>query len=212
MILLLLFINYIGNLQKNNLAILLSGGMDSIALAYWKRPSHSITIDYGQKAANAEINSAKQISKELNIQHHIIKVDCSSLGSGDMNGTNSISISPITEWWPYRNQLLVTLACMKGVNLGVNKLIVGSVLTDSAHKDGTEKFYNYLADLVKYQEGAIEISCPAIEMNTKQLIEKSGIPISLLFWAHSCHTSNEPCMNCNGCKKYLYTLQSLGLD
>jgi len=212
MILQLLFINYTGNLQRNNEAILLSGGMDSIALAYWKKPGHSITIDYGQKAAKAEINSARQLSKELDIQHHVIKVDCSTLGSGDMNGTDSISIAPITEWWPYRNQLLVTLACMKCVNLGIKKLFVGSVSTDSAHKDGTKFFYNYLADLIQYQEGAIKISCPAIEMSTKELIEKSGLPKSMLFWAHSCHTSNEPCMNCNGCKKYLYTLQSLGLD
>ncbi len=35
-------------------AILLSGGMDSIALAYWKRPELAITINYGQKPFLAE--------------------------------------------------------------------------------------------------------------------------------------------------------------
>ena len=34
-------------------ALLLSGGMDSIALAFWKRPEIAITIDYGQRAAEA---------------------------------------------------------------------------------------------------------------------------------------------------------------
>ena len=37
-----------------NTALLLSGGMDSIALAYWKRPDIALTIDYGQAAADAE--------------------------------------------------------------------------------------------------------------------------------------------------------------
>ena len=134
--------------------------MDSIALAYLKRPKYAFTLDYGQKAALAEINAARQVSKELSIDHHIIRVDCGSLGSGDMSSKPSISMSPVSEWWPYRNQLLVTLACMKGVVLGINELIVGSVKTDDAHKDGTMEFYSYLSTLVQYQEGAIKISCP----------------------------------------------------
>ncbi len=197
---------------NNNKAILLSGGMDSIALAYWKRPKYSFTIDYGQKPAKAEISAAIQISNYLGINHHIISVDCSELGCGDMNGTSPLSISPITEWWPYRNQLLVTLACMKGISFGITELLVGSVLTDTSHKDGSKEFYSKLSNLVQYQEGSINISAPAVEMNTIELINKSNIPISLLLWAHSCHTSNQPCMNCNGCKKYLHTLQSLGID
>lgn len=199
-------------MRKNNSAILLSGGMDSIALAYLKRPKYAFTLDYGQKAALAEINAARQVCKELSIDHHIISVDCGSLGSGDMSSKPSISMSPVSEWWPYRNQLLVTLACMKGVVLGIDELIVGSVRTDGAHKDGTMEFYSYLSTLVQYQEGAIKISCPAIDLTTVELIRKSKLPESLLLWAHSCHTSNEPCMNCNGCKKYLFTLQSLNLD
>ena len=40
--------------------IALSGGMDSICLAWWKRPESAITIDYGQLAASAEIAAAAQ--------------------------------------------------------------------------------------------------------------------------------------------------------
>jgi len=36
-------------------AILLSGGLDSIALAYWLRPQIAVTIDYGQRPARAVI-------------------------------------------------------------------------------------------------------------------------------------------------------------
>lgn len=199
-------------METNKTGILLSGGMDSIALAFWKKPKYSFTIDYGQKAATAEIQAAKQVSNYLNIEHHIIQVDCSSLGSGDMLAEKPLSIAPIKEWWPYRNQLLVTLASMKAISLGVKELIVGSVSTDDAHMDGTKDFYNKLSKLMEYQEGQIKISCPSIDLSTVELIKASNVPDSILFWAHSCHTSNEPCMHCNGCKKYLATLQKLGLD
>ena len=65
-------------------ALLLSGGMDSTAIAWWKRPDLTITIDYGQKAAEAEKHASSQVAHALGIPHEVITVDCSSLGSGDM--------------------------------------------------------------------------------------------------------------------------------
>src|SRR5258705_8355664 len=105
-------------------AVLLSGGMDSISLAAWLRPTTAITIDYGQVCASAEICAAKHVSMLLGIDHHTIRADCSSLGSGDLCGTNSLPCAPATEWWPFRNQLLITLSAMYGVRLGVKRLIL----------------------------------------------------------------------------------------
>ncbi len=73
-------------------AILLSGGMDSIALAYWLRPAFAFTMDYGQAAAAAEIDASVQIAHDLGIDHEVIRVDCSSLGSGDMAGSISRAV------------------------------------------------------------------------------------------------------------------------
>lgn len=196
--------------HKNKTGILLSGGMDSISLAYWKRPFYAFTINYGQKSAIAEIHAASQIAKYLQMEHYVIDIDCSCLGTGDLSDHEQLSIAPASEWWPYRNQLLITFACMKGISLGLEKLIVGSVKTDSFHIDGSSLFYEKINDLVKLQEGNIEIECPALSMSTIDLIKISEIPFSLLRWAHSCHTSNEPCMRCNGCRKYLYVMQELG--
>lgn len=192
--------------------ILLSGGMDSIAVAYWKRPNYAFTVNYGQKAAEAEIHSATQVCRALQIDHHIIHVDCSKLGSGEMSQSESLDISPAMEWWPYRNQLLVTLACMKGLSFGISEMFVGSVASDKVHADGRREFYNVLSSLMELQEGNVKISCPAIELSTVQLIRAAELPRSLLYWAHSCHTNTEPCGNCNGCRKYLSTLQQLEYD
>src|SRR5690606_8796838 len=166
-------------------------------------------INYGQSSALAELEASSIICQKLEIKHIIIDVDCSRLGSGDLLKQKAIEIAPSTEWWPYRNQLLVTLACMKAIDLGIKELMVGSVLSDGFHKDGTGKFYDLLNDLMQYQEGNVSVSAPAINLSTVQLVLQSKISSELLFYAHSCHTGNEPCSHCRGCNKYIEVLQQL---
>lgn len=192
-------------------ALLLSGGMDSIALAFWKRPELAFTVDYGQAPSSAEIAAARQICDELGIGHHVIRVDCSSLGSGDMANTKPLDIAPVPEWWPFRNQLLLTLAGMRAVSLGVRILMVGSVASDGVHADGRAEFFSAINTLMRLQEGTIRVEAPALCMTTAELVERSGIPRSLLAWAHSCHVSPLACGACRGCvKHYEVTMQVYG--
>lgn len=195
----------------NKEGILLSGGIDSMALAYWKQPQLAFTIDYGQVCADAEIRAATKVALDLGMEHHVIKVDCSELGSGLLNGAKPIDGAPVEEWWPYRNQLLVTLACMKGISLGLRKLYVGSIMTDGLHKDGTPEFYRLMNELMEYQEGGVKIEMPAAEMNAYQLVEVSRMPKESILWSHSCHTSNMPCMKCSGCMKNYAVRHKFGL-
>lgn len=190
-------------------AILLSGGIDSIALTYWQRPDIAITIDYGQAPAQAEINASTAVASALGIVHHVLRVDCSALGSGDLVNQDALAVSPSSEWWPYRNQMLITLASMKAIGLGVSELMTASVQSDGFHKDGTAEFYDLIAKLMSYQEGEITISCPAINMSSVELVRISGVPDSLLYWAHSCHTGNVPCGHCRGCNKYRNVMYDL---
>lgn len=189
--------------------ILLSGGMDSICIAFWQRPSHAITVDYGQLAAQAEIESAKQICNELNINHHILTINLGNLGSGDMAGKPVNRNAPASDWWPYRNQMLVTIAAMKAIALNVDRIIIGSVKTDSQHLDGTSSFVEKMSTLLSFQEGNIKVVAPAINMTTQELISESKIPTSLLFWAHSCHKAETACGHCRGCSKYFEIWQSI---
>jgi 7-cyano-7-deazaguanine synthase len=52
--------------------LLLSGGMDSIAIAYWKRPDVAFTIDYGQLSARGEIYASESVCQSLEIPHQVI--------------------------------------------------------------------------------------------------------------------------------------------
>lgn len=189
--------------------ILLSGGVDSIALAYWRRPRFAFTIDYGQLAAQAEAAASRVIASELGIQHEVLRVDCSSLGSGKMAGSAPLAEAPVVEWWPYRNQFIATVAAMRAIALDIRLLLMGSVSTDASHRDGTAGFFGKLSDLVAFQEGGLRVEAPALAMTSAELVRASGIPRDLLSWAHSCHGGNLACGHCPGCVKHYYIMDEL---
>jgi 7-cyano-7-deazaguanine synthase len=191
-------------------ALLLSGGMDSVSIAYWKKPDVAITVDYGQKPADAEIAAASKVAELLGIGHEIISVDCSSLGSGDMAGTAPASAAPVSEWWPFRNQLVLTLAGMAAIRLEVSRLLIGTLATDGEHADGRPEFVERISSLMSMQEGGIIVEAPAIGVEAVELVRQSGIDQATLAWAHSCHTGNFACGRCRGCIKHFYTWRALG--
>jgi 7-cyano-7-deazaguanine synthase len=175
--------------------------MDSLALAWWLRPPYAFTVDYGQAAAAGEVRAAVQACAELGIAHEVLVVDASSLGSGDLAGRPPLAAAPVREWWPFRNQFLLTVAGMRAVALGVQRLLAGSVAADGAHRDGTAAFYDHADRLFAMQEGGIRIEAPAIALTTAALVRRAGAPRSFMAWAHSCHTGPFACGACRGCWK-----------
>lgn len=190
-------------------ALLLSGGIDSVALAFWKKPALAVTIDYGQLPFEGELRAAQAVADSLQIPHEIIRVDCSSLGAGDLCDGPQLEASPVSEWWPYRNQLLITLAVMKVIRFGIDELMIGTVATDNVHADGQQQFVNLISQLVSFQEGGLIVSAPALKLDSTELVRLSGIPPNLLFHAHSCHKSSVACGECRGCHKYRAVMHSL---
>ena len=195
--------------------ILLSGGIDSMSLAFWLKPEHAITFDYGQVPATAEIHSSSVFCESLGLQHEVVRIDCSDLGLGDLCSKERQSFSasrvraPTPEWWPFRNQLLITFASAKAIAIGVDELYVGAVKSDSTHRDGSSAFYRLMSQILQLQEGSLALHFPAIQMESEELVKRSGIPISLLAWSHSCHRSNVACGRCRGCAKHLRVTQTL---
>lgn len=187
----------------------MSGGIDSVALAHWKRPRLAITVDYGQRAASAEVATSRHLCSLLCISHLVVEADCSALGSGDMSGAAALPGAPVSEWWPYRNQLLVTLAGMRAISMGATELMLGSVASDSSHIDGTSPFYAALDAVMSMQEGGLRVSAPALSMTTAELVIASGIGRDMLAWAHSCHTSEIACGDCRGCFKHQKVMEEL---
>jgi 7-cyano-7-deazaguanine synthase len=206
--------------QFVNHAVLLSGGIDSMALSYLLRPSVAITVDYGQAAAEAEITASNVLCRGLEIRHEIIRADCSAVGFGNMIGACSsekkdthaaVAFAPTPEWWPFRNQLVVTLAAARAVQVGgIKELILGTVKTDREHRDGLPEFVELLNRLLRMQEGEIGVQAPAMNISSAELVRASKIPTSLLAWSHSCHSSILACGSCRGCLKHMQVFHEIG--
>jgi 7-cyano-7-deazaguanine synthase len=190
--------------------LLLSGGIDSICLAAWRRPQLCLTVDYGQKAAEAEIAAASEVCAALALKHKVIRAPIPSLGCGDLVGGAASTASENTEFWPFRNQLLVTLGAMASMIHSCRRIVIGTVKSDSRHKDGTVDFVKRISDLLAMQEGELSLEAPAISLTTDELVQCSKVSASILGWAHSCHTANLACGQCRGCEKHSIAMRRLG--
>jgi 7-cyano-7-deazaguanine synthase len=190
--------------------LLLSGGMDSIALAWAMRPELCLTIDYGQLAATGEIRAAKAVCAELGLDHRVLRIDCSGIGSGDMAGTPPSEIAPVSEWWPFRNQILITVGAALAVKERLGAVVIGTVSNDACHADGTPDFFRVLNELLKLQEGQIALEAPSIGETTVEFCRRVAAPHSVLGWAHSCHVSSFACGLCRGCCKHRECMRELG--
>jgi 7-cyano-7-deazaguanine synthase len=193
-----------------NQLLLLSGGMDSIALAWALRPHLSLTIDYGQRPAKGEIQAASAVCAELGLSHRVLSVDCKSLGAGDMAGTPALTMAPASDWWPFRNQLLITMAAALALKEGLSSVVIGVIASDSSHADGRPAFLESMKALLHSQEGALTLEYPAIKETTVELCRRIAIPHSVLAWAHSCHVTSFGCGWCRGCNKHRDSMRELG--
>jgi len=186
--------------------------MDSSALACLIRPEIGIAIDYGQLGGAAELASAERIAAHTGCRLEIVRVDARAIGGGVMAGQKPLANAPCPEWWPYRNQFVITVAAMRGYALGASELLFGAVASDGeAHADGRADFFEQLSRLLAMQEGGMRVRAPAITMTTTELVRRSSIPMDLLIGTHSCHTGDDACGQCRGCWKRESVLHDLGL-
>ena len=191
--------------------LLLSGGIDSIAIAAWRRPALCLTIDYGHKPARAEALAASEVCKDLGLKHELLSVPMASLGSGDLSGGDASPLSKHSEFWPFRNQLLITLGGMVAAKNMCSAVVVGTVATDQRHLDGSKKFVASMHQVLKMQEGELQLIAPAIDMTSSELVQHSKISGTTLAWAHSCHVGDLACGQCRGCQKHSEVMQALGI-
>lgn len=198
--------------HQHNSVLLLSGGLDSTALAAVTRPAMCLFVDYGQRAAKAERNAATVISTELGLRLEYLALDLRPLGGGLLHDGQPLPGAPSPEWWPFRNQFLVTAAAAIALRHGLAAVHVGSVSGDGdRHVDGTARFFNQINDLTSMQEGNVTVSAPALDVTTEELIAQAGLRQSVLGWTTSCHVSDLPCHACPGCWKRERVFERLGL-
>lgn len=181
--------------------LLFSGGVESTCLALLEQPDLAVNIDYGQVCATGERNAAEHIARLLSLPLKAIDVPMAHLGRGDLTGTPQPPNDPIPEHWPFRNQMLVTIAAMAQASHEECELLIGTVSGDSVHADGHEGFVDAMSQVLNRQYSGFSLRAPAIKYSTESLLMRSGVSQDLLGWTFSCHRSNVACGRCRGCNK-----------
>jgi 7-cyano-7-deazaguanine synthase len=182
--------------------LLLSGGIDSAAVACWTTPDACLFIDYGQLPAPAERLASERIAHELARSWFELSIDCRAIGSGLLAADAALGAAPAAEWWPFRNQLLATLASAWAIAHGYSEVAFGTVLEDASRfADGSPRFFTTLDALTSLQEGGIRIATPARDLTSEALIAASGVQRAVLGLTFSCHRSTAGCGACPGCAK-----------
>lgn len=191
--------------------LLLSGGLDSSAVAALSRPELCLFVDYGQRSAASEFRSAAAIADYLSIPIRSFSLDLSGLGSGTLVGVKPLPIAPTEEWFPYRNLFLASVGASMALQTGQTEVMLGLVAEDGErHLDGTPLFLEQLDTLISMQEGSISVSAPFLDQPAASVIKASGLPQNLIQRTHSCHKSDLACGCCAGCAKRRVVLAKIG--
>ena len=196
--------------------LLLSGGLDSAALAAWVRPAMTVFVRYGQKPQVAEENAARAVAAHLSLPLEVVDLPLGDVGGGLMHDDVPLPDAPSPEWWPFRNQFLATVGAAVAIRHHLTDVALASVRGDGdRHMDGSRLFYEKLDAVMSFQEGRVHVSAPAVHLSTTELLREAAAQRHLIGWTVSCHRANEPCSDCPGCWKrelvlaeYLPTLAS----
>lgn len=191
-------------------ALLFSGGLDSTALAFSLKPNWALTIDYGQRAAKGELRAARQIAQHLGIAYDTISAPLGNLGSGDLAMRPSIQGAPASDWWPCRNQLLLTLAVPWALEREVRTLVLGLIASNRLHGDGSAAFVDAMNRALEVQGIAIGIEAPALDLSKAELLRRACVPLEVIAMAHSCQTGEFACGYCRACNAHRAAMEDLG--
>jgi 7-cyano-7-deazaguanine synthase len=187
--------------------LLFSGGIDSTCLAWLERPDRLVFINYGQIPANGELRACKSIAEAIGLPLDVHETDLRTFGGGLMAGSAAQGAAP--EFWPFRNQMLISLAAMYYAPRGGSEILIGTVRSDRQHPDGRARFLRSMGSVLKSQ-APITLRAPAADEQTVALARRSEAPHSLLGWTFSCHTGEWACGQCGGCRKHAAVKAALG--
>ena len=213
------------NKAKTNAVIIFSGGLDSSVLLYdliaqENYNIHALTFHYGQRHSK-EIDCARAICKENNIEHKVISLDFfKELTKGACALTDeSIDVPTAKEalgdaqndsYVPNRNMMLLSIAAAYAEAVDASEIFYGAGGDDehSGYWDCTKEFRTNINNVIGLnRKNKIEIVSPYVELS-KAEITKRGIDLNVPFektW--TCYNGREKgCGKCTTCSNRIKSM------
>jgi 7-cyano-7-deazaguanine synthase len=203
-------------------ALLCSGGMDSITLAYWllnqKEDFEPVFVNYGQHCASTELASLKE-NLPHSLQNQIKIIDVSDI----YQNSKSRLIDEANLWeeevtysdmyLPYRTLMLITVGSAYSQTRGYLNLYAGFINSNHAQEiDCSKEYMEKMASMLS-NYGGVNLKMPFRDLSKYQ-VAKIGIelqaPIGKTF---SCQASSSvPCGACPNCVDRLNALKKLTIN
>lgn len=213
---------------------LLSGGLDSLVAATHAARHGGLalclTLDYGQRAARKERESAASIAAFLNAEHRVIRLPflkqakVGALTDPDLklpaaapeclDDSESSRERARAVWVPNRNGLFIHVAACLAQTLGLDRIIVGFNSEEgAAFPDNRPEFLEACNRALSFTlDRPVKVESPTLRLDKAGIVAMGidlGAPLHLVW---SCYEKGpNHCFRCESCQRLKRALQAGGV-
>jgi 7-cyano-7-deazaguanine synthase len=215
--------------------VLLSGGLDSATNLYIAhqvdRVALTLTMDYGQKAAQKETESAIKLSSNLGLKNIVVQLpwfthisssaltnESRRIPTGEDVKIDDLEVSRTSArsvWVPNRNGIFLNIAAGFAESLGADSVVPGFNLEEAVtFPDNSESFVKAMDTSLYFStSNEVKIKCYTVQMNKTEILAKAlslKLPIGDLW---PCYDRKEKwCGQCESCLRSKRAFHELHLD
>jgi len=160
-----------------------SGGIDSSVILAYAKTKHTqvfpITFDYNQRHSKelmfAEMQTGDSYNKiSLSFFRDIVTTSSLTNNNIDVAKTKDVlGDAQTVNYVPFRNQMLLSIACAYAESVGANTVYHGAALIDSqaGYWDGSVEFLNSINNLIALnRKHKVNIEAPLIDKTKAEII------------------------------------------
>ncbi len=218
--------------SRRKSVVLLSGGLDSAAnLAFTRHfdePVLALTVDYGQRAAAAEIRAAKQLAKHYGVEHQVLElkwlgalgksaltsdqIDVPKMDPKKLDDLKTATETAKAVWVPNRNGVLINAAAAIAEARGAQAVVVGFNKEEAAtFPDNSSQYLGVATLSLKYStSNGVKVACYTDMLDKTEIVQalknlESPFPFEHVW---SCYhdgskTGGKMCGECESCRRFL---------
>ena len=209
------------NNKSQNAVVLLSGGLDSVTCLYWAKARYksvtAISFDYGQRH-NSELDAAKSITKNADVNHRIINIDIAQLGGSSLTDhslsipdgdTNKFEDAIPNTYVPARNTIFLSYALAVAEVTNASHIVIGvSCIDYSGYPDCRPEYIAAFEQMANLATKAgvtghhLLIDTPLQQLSKAQTIELGltlGVDYSQTVSCYQANAKGYACGTCDSC-------------
>lgn len=209
----------------NKAVVPISGGIDSSVVLAHARKKHDqvfpISFNYGQRHSIELIYAQLQAGRDYKVIDLTFFKDIANTSSITNNNIDVAKTKDVlgdaqtVNYVPFRNQMLLSIACAYAESVGANTVYHGAALIDSqaGYWDGSEEFLSSINSLVSLnRKQQIKIEAPLIDKTKKDIIlmgKDLGVDYSKTWTCYEGKAS--ACGHCTACSSRIKGFLDAGI-